>query len=50
MGRMYSDEFDIKDTAKSNTSLSYLYLRLSRKRDGQLHTYIDDKRDLFNFF
>ena len=46
---MYPVELEIKDTTESNTSASYLDLRLSIGRDGQLHTSIYDKRDDFNF-
>ena len=35
-------------TTESNTSASYLDLLLSIGRDGQLHTYLYDKRDDFN--
>ena len=46
---MYPVELEMKDTAESNTSASYLNLLLSIGRDGQLHTSIYDKRDDFNF-
>ena len=46
---MYCAELEIKDTAESITSASYLDLLLSIGRDGQLHTSIYDKRDDFNF-
>ena len=49
LGQMYPVELEIKDTTESNTSASYLDLLLSIGRDGQLHTYIYDKRDDFNF-
>ena len=49
LGQMYPVEFEIKDTAESNTSASYLDLILSIGRDGQLHTSIYDKGDDFNF-
>ena len=49
LGQMYPPELDIKDTAESNTSASYLDLLLSIGRDGQLHTSLYDKRDDFNF-
>ena len=49
LGQMYPVELEIKDTAESNTSASYLDLLLSIGRDGQLHTSICDKRDNFNF-
>ena len=45
----YSVELEIKDTAESNTSASYLDLLLSVGRDGQFHTSINDKRDDFYF-
>ena len=45
----YPAELEIKDTAESTTSASYLDLILSIGRDGQLHTSIYDKRDNFNF-
>ena len=46
---MYPAELEIKDTAESTTSASYLDLLLSIGRDGQLHTSIYEKRDDFNF-
>ena len=46
---MYPVELEIKDRTESITSDSYLNLLLSMGRDGQLHTYIFDKRDDFNF-
>ena len=46
---MYPAELEIKDTVKSTTSASYLDLLLSIRRDGQLHTSINYKRDDFNF-
>ena len=49
LGQMYPTELDIKDTAESNTSASYLDLLLSIGRDGQLCTSLYDKRDYFNF-
>ena len=49
LGQMYPVEPEIKDTAESNTSASYLDLLLSIGRDGQLHNSIYDKRDYFNF-
>ena len=49
LGQMYPPELDIKDTAESNTSASYLDLLLSIGRDGQLHTSLYDKRGDFNF-
>ena len=49
LGQMYPVELEIKDTTESNTSASYLDLPLSIGRDGQLHTFIYDKRDDFNF-
>ena len=45
LGQMYPVELEIKDTTESNTSASYLDLILSIGRDGQLHTFICDKRD-----
>ena len=42
-------ELEIKDTAESNTSASYLDLLLSIGRDGQLRTSLYDKHDDFNF-
>ena len=47
---MYPIELEIKGTTESNTSDSYLDLPLSIGRDGQLHTFIYDKRDDFNFY
>ena len=49
LGQMYPAEIEIKNTPKSTTSASYLDLLLSIGRDGQLHTFIFDKRDDFNF-
>ena len=49
MGQMYPVELEIKDTTESNTSISYLDLLLSIRRNGQLHNSICDKRDDFNF-
>ena len=46
---MYPVELEIKDTTESNTSASYLDLRLSIGKDGQLYTSIYDKLDDFNF-
>ena len=46
---MYPAELEIKDTTKSTTSASYLDLLLSIGRVGKLHTFIEDKRDYFNF-
>ena len=48
LGQMYPVELEIKDTTESNTSASYLDLRLSIGWDGQLHTSIYDKRDVFH--
>ena len=47
---MYPPELDIKDITESNSSASYLDLLLSIGRDGQLHTFLYDKRDDFNFY
>ena len=49
LGQMYPVELEIKDTTESNTSASYLDLLQSIGRDGQLHTFIFDKRDDFDF-
>ena len=49
LGQMYPAELEIKYTTESTTSASYLDLRMSIRRDGQLHTSINDKRDDFNF-
>ena len=49
LGQMYPAELEIKDTTESNTSASYLDLRLSIESDGQLRTSIYDKRDDFIF-
>ena len=49
LGQMYSLELEIKDTAESNTSASFLDLLLLIGRDGQLRTSVYDKRDDFNF-
>ena len=46
---MYPAEIEIKDTTESTTSASYLDIILLIGRDGQLHTSIYDKRDVFNF-
>ena len=49
LGQMYPPDLEIKNTTASNTSASYLDLLLSIGRDGQLRTYLYDKRDYFNF-
>ena len=49
LGQMYPPVLEIKDTTESNTSASYLDLLLSISRDGQLHTFLNDKRDDFYF-
>ena len=49
LGQMYTAELEIKDRTESNTTASYLDLLLGRGRDGQLHTFIYEKRDDFNF-
>ena len=49
LGQMYPPELEIKDSTESNTSASYLDLLLSIVRDGQLCTFLYDKRDDFNF-
>ena len=49
LGQMYPVELEIKDTTESNISDSYLDLLLSIERDGQLYTFIYDKRNYFNF-
>ena len=49
LGQMFPTELEIKDTTESNTSASYLELLLSIGRDGQLRTFLYDKRDDFNF-
>ena len=49
LGQMYPVELEIKDTTESNRFASYMDLRLSIGRDGQLHISIYDKRDNFNF-
>ena len=46
---MYPAELEIKDTTESTTSDSYLDVRMSIGRDGQLQTSIYEKRDYFNF-
>ena len=46
---MYPTELEIKDMTESNTSASYLDLLLLIGRDGQLHIFLYDKRDNFNF-
>ena len=45
--RYIPPELEIKYTAESNTSTSYLDLPLSIGGDGQLHTSLYDKRDNF---
>ena len=47
--QMYPAELEIKETTESNTSASYLDLLLSIESDGQLRTYLYDKRDDLNF-
>ena len=49
LGQMFPAELEIKDTTKSNASASYLDLLLSIESDGQLRTFLYDKRDDFNF-
>ena len=49
LGQMYPPELEIKNTAESNTSASYLDLLLSIESDGQRRTSLYDKRDDFNF-
>ena len=49
LGQMYPAELEIKDTTENNTSASYLDLLLSIESDGQLRTFLYDKRDDFNF-
>ena len=49
LGQMYLAKLEIKDTTEGITSASYLDLLLSIGRDVQLHTFIYDKRDDFNF-
>ena len=46
---MHPAELEIKDTTESNTSASFLDLLLSIESDGQLRTFLYDKRDDFNF-
>ena len=48
LGQMSPAELEIKDITESITSASYLDLILSIGRDGQLHTFIYDKRYDFN--
>ena len=47
LGHMHPAELEIKDTAESNISASYLDLLLSIESDGQLRTSLYDKRDDF---
>ena len=49
VGQMYPTELEIKDTTASNTSASYLDILLSIESDGQLRTYLNYKRNDFNF-
>ena len=49
IGQMYPHEFEIKVMTESKTSASHLDLLLSIGRDGQLRTFLYDKRDDFNF-
>ena len=46
---MYPAELEVKDTTESNNSAFYLDLFLSIESDGQLRTFLYDKRDDFNF-
>ena len=46
---MYPTKIEIKDTKESNTSASYLYLFLLIGIDGQFHTSLYNKYDIFNF-
>ena len=49
LGQMYPAELEIKDMTESNTSASFFDLLLSIESDGQLRTFLYDKRDDFNF-
>ena len=46
---MYLNELEIKDTTERNSTVSYQDLLLLNVRDGQLHTFIYDKQNDFNF-
>ena len=46
---MYPAELEIKDTTESNTSASSLDFLLSIESDGQVRTFLYDKRDDFKF-
>ena len=50
LGQMYHPELEIKDTTESITSASYIDLLLEIGRDGQLRTFLYDKRDDLNFY
>ena len=49
LGQMYPVELEIKDTTESITFAFYLDLLLSIRKDGKIHTSIEDKQDDFNF-
>ena len=46
---MYTNEHEIKDMTKSNTSASYMDLLLSIVGGGKLRTFLYDKHEDFNF-
>ena len=46
---IYPSELEIKDTAESSTSASYLDVLLNIDADGKLTTQLHDKRDDFSF-
>jgi hypothetical protein len=47
--RIYPIEREIKDTADTDRSTSYLHLHLEIDSEGRLRTTLYDKRDDFNF-
>ena len=47
--RIYPIELEIKDTANTDTSASYLDLHLKIDSEGRLRTKLYEKRDDFNF-
>ena len=49
VGRIYSNEPEIKDTTYTDRSASYLDLHLKIDSEGRLRTKLYDKRDYFNF-
>ncbi|KAK3086807.1 hypothetical protein FSP39_023781 [Pinctada imbricata] len=49
LSRIYPSELEVKETAETNNSASYLDIMLSSDKDGHMNTSLYDKRDDFNF-